>query len=82
METKEKSSDHIAIFVADEDKIDRKLLNPPSNSGDAPTFKSDGTKVELHQIGQNPEGPYKEMHWFDHRGKANFKKNHPGKERT
>ena len=22
-------------------------------------------------------GPFKEMHWQEHRGKGNFKKNHP-----
>jgi len=47
------------------------LLNNPGN---APTFKSDGTPVEIHH--QGSEGPYKEMHWEDHREKGNFNKNH------
>lgn len=43
----------------------------------APTFKKDGTPVELHYIEQNPDAPFKEMHWEDHRGKGNFKGDHP-----
>ena len=65
------------IEVAPEDKIDRNLLDPPAEPGNAPTFKKDGTSVEIHHEGQNPNGPFKEMHWQDHRGKGNFKKNHP-----
>ncbi|MBQ5784605.1 MAG: hypothetical protein IIW11_06470, partial [Bacteroidales bacterium] len=42
--------------------IDRSLLNPPTKIGKAPTFKSDGTPVEIHHVSQNPEGPFKEMH--------------------
>ncbi len=41
---------------------------PRKKSGDAPTFKEDGTFVEIHHEGQNPDGPYKEMHRDDHRG--------------
>ena len=68
------------IYVSPEDKISRDLLNPPANPGDAPTFKEDGTPVELHHVGQSPTGPYKEMHWRNHRGKGNDKINHPDKE--
>lgn len=67
------------IVVRPEDKIDRGLLDPPTKPGNAPTFKDDGTSVELHHVGQNPAGPYKEMHWKDHRGKGNDKINHPDK---
>ena len=67
----------LRIEIAPENKIDRSLLNPPSEPGRAPTFKSDGTAVEIHHEGQDPNGPFKEMHWKDHRGKGNFKTNHP-----
>jgi hypothetical protein len=67
------------IEIEDKDKIDRKKLNPPTGQGNAPTFKKDGTPVEIHHVGQNPKGPYKEMHKEDHRGKGNDKKNHPNK---
>ena len=36
--------------------IDRSELNKPTKRGNAPTFKSDGTAVEIHHRGQNPEG--------------------------
>jgi hypothetical protein len=58
------------IEIQDADKIDRKLLNPPSKKGNAPTFKEDGTSVEIHHVGQNPNGPFKEMHKDNHRGKG------------
>ncbi|MBS1947144.1 MAG: hypothetical protein JST47_05210 [Bacteroidetes bacterium] len=67
------------IYVAPGDKISRDLLNPPANPGDAPTFKEDGTPVELHHVGQSATGPYQELHWKDHRGKGNDKVNHPKK---
>jgi RHS repeat-associated protein len=68
-----------SIKIEGFNKIDRKLLDAPSKSGNAPTFKSDGTKVEIHHEGQNPKGPFKEMHKTDHRGKGNDKINHPDK---
>ncbi|MDN0048455.1 RHS repeat-associated core domain-containing protein, partial [Bacteroides gallinaceum] len=67
----------LKIEISPENKIDRSLLNPPSKSGNAPTFKQDGTSVEIHHEGQNPNGPFKEMSKQDHRGRGNFKKNHP-----
>jgi hypothetical protein len=67
------------IYIAVKDKIDRKLLNRPKKKGNAPTFKKDGTSVEIHHEGQKPQGPYKEMHWKDHRGKGNDSVNHPDK---
>ena len=67
------------IEVAPEDKIDRDKLDPPSKSGNAPTFKDDETPVEIHHEGQDPNGPFKEMHWQDHRGQGNDKINHPNK---
>jgi RHS repeat-associated protein len=67
------------IYVPPEYKVSRDILNPPANAGDAPTFKKDGTPVELHHVGQSPTGPYQEMHWKEHRGKGNDKINHPDK---
>ena len=65
------------IDISIENKIDRSLLNKSSKPDGAPTFKSDGKKVEIHHDAQNPNGPFKEMHWEEHRGKNNYKKNHP-----
>lgn len=65
------------INISPENKIDRNLLDAPTKPGQAPTFKSDNTSVEIHHVGQNPEGPFIEMHWKDHRGKGNNKGNHP-----
>ena len=70
------------IEVAPEDKIDRDKLDPPSRPGKAPTFKDDKKPVEIHHEGQNPSGPFKEMHWQDHRGQGNDKKNHPNKSQS
>ena len=72
-----KGKEVFRIEIAPENKIDRSLLNPPSKPGRAPTFKKDGTPVEIHHEGQNPNGPFREMHTSDHRGEGNFKKNHP-----
>jgi RHS repeat-associated protein len=75
----EETVEKITIKIEDASKIDRKILDAPSKPGDAPTFKSDGTKVEIHHEGQNPNGPFKEMHKTDHRGRGNDKVNHPDK---
>ena len=40
-------------------------------------FKDTKEPVEIHHVGQNPNGPFKEMSSQEHRGKGNFKKNHP-----
>ncbi|MES2520443.1 MAG: HNH/ENDO VII family nuclease, partial [Bacteroidota bacterium] len=69
----------LKIDVADAHKIERGLLDPPVKHGNAPTFKKDGTSVEIHHEGQKREGPFKEMHWEDHRGKGNDAVNHPNK---
>ncbi len=71
------SKDGAKLVISEVNKVDRSLLNAPNKPGNAPTFKSDGTKVEIHHIGQDPQGPYKEMHWSDHRGKGHYKENHP-----
>ncbi|WP_373550638.1 RHS repeat-associated core domain-containing protein [Haliscomenobacter sp.] len=68
-----------AINIDEKDKIDRNELDPPKKPGNAPTFKKDGSKVEIHHVGQKREGPYKEMHKNDHRGKGNDAVNHPNK---
>jgi len=67
------------ITIPPEYQIDRGLLNPPTKPGNAPTFKEDGTPVEIHHEGQSMSGPYKEMHREPHRGKGNDKVNHPNK---
>lgn len=36
-------------------------------------------KYYPHNIGQNPSGPFKEMHRDYHRGKNSYKTNHPAK---
>lgn len=64
------------INIDSKDKIDRSLLDPPTKDGKALTFKKDGTSVEIHHSDQEMNGNYQEMHWQDHRGKDNFKKNH------
>jgi len=74
-----KVADELDIVIPKKNKIDRTLLDPPKEHGQAPTFKKDGTKVEIHHQGQNRKGPFKEMHWEDHRGKGNDKINHPNK---
>jgi RHS repeat-associated protein len=74
-----KPNDHPNIEVDPANQINRDLLDPPSKKGNAPTFKSDGKKVEIHHQGQNPEGPFIEMHPEDHRGKGNDLLNHPNK---
>jgi hypothetical protein len=67
------------INIPQENKIPRDQLNPPTTPGNAPTFKKDGKPVEIHHEGQNPNGPFREMHPNDHRGKGNDKVNHPFK---
>ena len=67
----------IIISIDDSNKIGKDLLNPPLKRGNAPTFKSDNTPVEIHHQGQNSDGPFKEMHKVNHRGKGNYKANHP-----
>lgn len=67
----------IEIVVDEANKVDRKLLDAPIKPGNAPKFKADGTSVELHHIGQNPQGPFKEMYKVDHRTGTNYSKNHP-----
>lgn len=69
----------LGITIDPNDQIDRSLLNKPDKRGKAPTFKSDNTPVEIHHKGQNPSGPFKEMHWEDHRGAGVDKINHPNK---
>jgi RHS repeat-associated protein len=74
----QKGRDEI-IHVDPKDKIPRDQLDPPNKPGNAPTFKKDKKPVEIHHEGQNPSGPFKEMHPQDHRGKGNDKQNHPNK---
>ncbi len=55
-----------------------KLKYKPKKRGDAP-IGSDGKPVELHHKDQSlgNKSPRDEMTMTDHRGKGNFKKNHP-----
>ncbi len=60
-------------------KIPRdKLKYKPKKRGDAP-IGADGKPVELHHTDQDVgnKSPRDEMTMTDHRGKGNFKKNHP-----
>lgn len=61
------------LHIKPENKVDRSLLDPPTKKGNAPTFKSDGTPVEIHH---RQDGELQEMHRYDHRGGEDFKKNH------
>ncbi|WP_316931942.1 HNH/ENDO VII family nuclease, partial [Chryseobacterium vrystaatense] len=72
-----KDANGVEITISDENKIPRDSLDPPTKPGNAPTFKKDGKPVEIHHEGQKAEGPFKEMHPVDHRGKGNYSKNHP-----
>jgi RHS repeat-associated protein len=73
------SQDELKIKIDSDKKIDRDLLEPPTKYGNAPTFKSDKTAVEIHHEGQKREGPFTELHWKEHRGKGNDAINHPNK---
>lgn len=55
---------------------DDKIEVPPKR-GDAPLSVDDGKPVEIHHVDQNPDGPFVELSRTDHRGKGNFKDNHP-----
>ena len=76
-----KAVGRLKIEIPTQSKINRDLLNPPIKKGQAPTFKKDGTPVEIHHEGQNPNGPFREMHMNEHRGKGNDKRNHPAKDK-
>lgn len=53
-----------------------KINECPSKPGKAP-IGEDGKPVELHHRHQGPNDPLDEMTREDHRGKGNYKKNHP-----
>ena len=65
------------LDVLPENQINRELLEKPTKRGNAFVFKKDRTAVEIHHVGQSADGPYIEMHRSDHRGKGNYKENHP-----
>ena len=52
-------------------------MKKPDKRGNAFIFRSDGTPVEIHHLEQSVDGPYVEMHRYDHRGKDNHKVNNP-----
>ena len=60
-------------------RLSNDLPNSPTTRGNAPTFKVDETSVEIHHLGQSPDGPFIETHWQDHRGTGNDLMNHPNK---
>jgi RHS repeat-associated protein len=67
----------LARQITVKDKIpNRDLLAPPSKRGNAPVGK-DGHPVELHHPDQQNTDEREELSRTDHRGKGNFKKNHP-----
>jgi hypothetical protein len=49
---------------------------PLSQKGNAPISIKDGKPVEIHHVGQCPNGPFEVMHPSDHRYGENFSKNH------
>ena len=67
--------------VAGVTKTGSKLPNDeiyfPTKRGEVPISKKDKLPVELHHAGQNPAGPFIEMHPSDHRYGQNYKINHP-----
>mgnify|MGYP003294997144 CR=1 FL=1 len=62
------------------DKMQNKVLNnevtPPNKRGNAPISNKDGKPIEIHHNGQEPLGPFDEMHPSNHRYGENYKKNH------
>lgn len=52
------------------------IAAPPEQRGNAPIGK-DGHPIELHHKGQAADSKLVEMSRTQHRGKGNFKKNHP-----
>jgi RHS repeat-associated protein len=63
--------------IADKDKLPNDALDPPSKKGNAPKSKEDGHPVEIHHDKQNKNGPFSEKTRTGHRGKENYKTNHP-----
>ena len=60
-----------SIVISPENQVDRNLLEKPAKRGNAFIFKDDKTPVEIHHMGQNNNGPYKEMHRSNNREKDN-----------
>lgn len=63
------------ILIVTEKIPNSDLKEPPAKRGNAPTG-NDGSPVELHHKGQQPDSPVVEMTRTEHRGEGNFKKNH------
>ncbi|ONI86988.1 hypothetical protein ALI144C_10125 [Actinosynnema sp. ALI-1.44] len=63
-------------------KIDpAKITGPPKERGQAP-IGIDGKSVELHHRGQTMDSPIDELTMTEHRGKGNFRRNHPNTGQT
>jgi hypothetical protein len=58
-------------------RVPNNEISPPKNRGNAPISNIDHRPIEIHHEGQNPDGPFHEMHPSDHRYGDNYKKNHP-----
>lgn len=77
--SKGKVSDDTSNPISDgmEKRIPNSELNPPKARGKKPTSKKDGKPIEIHNKGQNPNGPFEELYRTDHRLGENYRKNHP-----
>ncbi|WP_427392370.1 HNH/ENDO VII family nuclease [Geobacillus icigianus] len=58
-------------------RIPNNEIFAPNKRGNAPISKKDNRPIEIHHEGQNPNGPFHEMHASDHRFGENYKMNHP-----
>jgi hypothetical protein len=58
-------------------RVDDDLLNAPSKRGNAPTEAETGRAIEIHHLNQDPNGPFEEMTFGEHRGPATNLENHP-----
>lgn len=68
------SADVIEVEKIDDDKI----KEGPKERGNAP-IGVDGEPIEIHHEDQTMDGPKTEMTQTEHRGKGNYRKNHPNK---
>ena len=57
--------------------VDDELLDPPAKRGNAPIERDTGKPIEIHHMGQDPDGPFVEMTVDEHRGPENNLTNHP-----
>ena len=60
-----------------ESRVPNSEVRAPSTRGNAPISIKDNRPIEIHHDGQNPMGPFEEMHPSDHRYGSNYVTNHP-----